>query len=316
MAWNALQAYLSASATRTSTIRTGWSRKPNRLGDRVARRRIRGPERPRRGVKKSATPEPSRRNSGHIAGADAEAGAGQAAASAGYHVLDRPGGTVLRMTTLCRPAAAAGRRSAAAMSSTARRMKARSVPPRAVDGVPTQTSDTSAPSSASGHDVVACRVPPGHRLRDEGVKARLGHRAAAGADLTDLGRVDIHTPDVVAVGGQAGGSHRADVAKADNGDLHASPHLLCWCGDLNVVDKSTNRVAVIRQKPFWPAPGGPPRLLLTIGNQSSTLCYRKGGTRGVNVPLRQSGAARAVSGMGRCSSCERCGVAVSPEMPP
>ena len=71
-----------------------------------------------------------------------------------------PGGTVLRMMTLCRPeAGGAAARSAATRSSTARRMKVRSVPPRAVDGVPTQMSDTSARSRASAHEVVARSLP-------------------------------------------------------------------------------------------------------------------------------------------------------------
>ena len=103
------------------------------------------------------------------------------------------------------------------------------MPPRAVDGVPTHTSDTSARSSASAQDVVACSVPPATVWATSSSKPRLGDRATAGTDLIDLGGVDVHSPDVVAMGGQAGGRHRPDIAEADHCDLHrlTSPGLLC-----------------------------------------------------------------------------------------
>ena len=93
VAWKALQAYLSASAMRTSTTRTGWPRKPNRWVTASATRGSRVPTTTKGAAKKSAIPEPSRRNSGHIAVADGDPGAGQAAGERrGHHVLDRPRG--------------------------------------------------------------------------------------------------------------------------------------------------------------------------------------------------------------------------------
>ena len=63
----------------------------------------------------------------------------------------------------------------------------------------------------------------GHRLRDQLVQSRLRDRAAAGPDLIDLGGVDVNSPDVVAIGGQAGGRHRPDIAEPDHCDLHTLP---------------------------------------------------------------------------------------------
>jgi hypothetical protein len=50
-------------------------------------------------------------------------------------------------------------RDASAMSFTALRMWVRSVPPLGLDGVPTQTSETSAPARAARGSVVACSAP-------------------------------------------------------------------------------------------------------------------------------------------------------------
>ena len=152
-----------------------------------------------------------------------------------------PGGTVLRITRLCRPDAGGASRTAAAISSTARRMKDRSVPPRGVDGVPTQTSDRSAPASASAADVVACSVPPATTAGDEVVEAGLGDRAAAGLDLTDLGLVDVDAPDVVAVGGQAGGGDRADIAQADYCNLHVEVTSSWACKELRAYEIRSGR---------------------------------------------------------------------------
>ena len=60
----------------------------------------------------------------------------------------------------------------------------------------------------------------GHHLGDERVEARLRHRAAAAADLIDLGGVDVNSPDVMATGGKAGGGYRPALTKADYCDLH------------------------------------------------------------------------------------------------
>ena len=55
-------------------------------------------------AKKSATPEPSRRNSGHIAAPAVTAVPARPSASAGTTISSIvPGGTVLRMTTLWCP---------------------------------------------------------------------------------------------------------------------------------------------------------------------------------------------------------------------
>ena len=63
----ALQAYFRASAFLTSTIRTGWSRKPNKSDIVVATSGSDVPTTVKGGEKKSAIPDPSRRNSGHMA---------------------------------------------------------------------------------------------------------------------------------------------------------------------------------------------------------------------------------------------------------
>jgi hypothetical protein len=60
----------------------------------------------------------------------------------------------------------------------------------------------------------------GHRLGDKRVEAGLRHRAAAAADLIDLGGVDINPPDVLAAGCQAGSRHGPDIAKTYYCDLH------------------------------------------------------------------------------------------------
>src|SRR5580693_5112125 len=161
VAWKALQAYLSDSAVRGSTTRAGWSRNPNNPLMVSATYGSEVPTTISGALKKSATPEPSRRNSGHMAAPGVIAVPARPVVSAGSTAFSMvPGGTVLRMTTLWRPeAGGTATRRAAAMSSTERRMYDRSVAPPVVDGVPTQTSETSASSSASAQDVVACSVP-------------------------------------------------------------------------------------------------------------------------------------------------------------
>jgi hypothetical protein len=161
VAWKALQAYLSASAVRTSTTRTGWSRKPNTSVTAWAAPGSEVPTTRKGDEKKSAIPEPSRRNSGHIAAPIVICVPARPSVSAGVTMFSTvPGGTVLRMTTVCRPDdGGVTTRSAATRSSTARRTWDRSVAPRASEGVPTHTSDTSARSRASAHEVVACNLP-------------------------------------------------------------------------------------------------------------------------------------------------------------
>ena len=63
----------------------------------------------------------------------------------------------------------------------------------------------------------------GHRLCGERVQARLGDRAPARADLIDLGGVDVNSPDVMAVGGQAGRRYRPDIAETEHRYLHYFP---------------------------------------------------------------------------------------------
>ena len=104
VAWKALQAYFRDSAVRGPTTRTGWSRKPNRLVTASATRGSEVPTTTSGEAKKSATPEPSRRNSGHIAAPAVTGAPARPPASAGTTISSTvPGGTVLRMTTLWCP---------------------------------------------------------------------------------------------------------------------------------------------------------------------------------------------------------------------
>ncbi len=60
----------------------------------------------------------------------------------------------------------------------------------------------------------------GYGLRHQRIDAWLSHWASAGADLIDLDGVDIDSPDIVPVGGQASRSHGADIAETDHCNLH------------------------------------------------------------------------------------------------
>ena len=124
MAWKALQAYFRDSAVRVPTTRTGCSRKPKRLVTASATRGSAVPTTTSGDAKKSATPEPSRRNSGHIAAPAVTGAPARPADSAGTTVSSTvPGGTVLRMTTLwCPDAGGVTSRRALTMSATDRRM--------------------------------------------------------------------------------------------------------------------------------------------------------------------------------------------------
>ena len=90
MAWKALQAYFSDSAVRVSTTRTGCSRKPNRLVTASATRGSEVPTTISGEAKKSATPEPSRRNSGHIAAPAVDRRARQASGQRRVTTSPRP----------------------------------------------------------------------------------------------------------------------------------------------------------------------------------------------------------------------------------
>src|SRR5665213_684770 len=104
------------------------------------------------GLKKSATPEPSRRNSGHIAVPIVI----PSAASRGRTISSTvPGGTVDRTTTVWKSARFGSDATLLAIISVHRWTKLRSVLPFADDGVPTQMSETSAPLSASAGSVDA-----------------------------------------------------------------------------------------------------------------------------------------------------------------
>ena len=66
----------------------------------------------------------------------------------------------------------------------------------------------------------------GHALHELD-HALFHHRRLAGRDELELGLVDVHADDLVAVARQAGQRHGADVAKAKDTDLHAA-----LCADL------------------------------------------------------------------------------------
>ena len=76
---------------------------------------------------------------------------------------------------------------------------------------------------------------------DQVVESWLGDRAAARADITDLGLVDVDSPDVVAVRGQAGGGHRADIAQADYCNLHVEVTSSWACKELRAYEIRSGR---------------------------------------------------------------------------
>ena len=254
VAWNALQAYLSASAMRTSTTRTGWSRKLNKSVTASATRGSEVPTTTKGEAKKSAIPEPSRRNSGHIAAPMAMSVPARPLVSAGITTSSTvPGGTVLRMTTLCWPDAGG--------------WTTRSACHDVVHGAPDVGQVRAAARRRRRPDTHERHLGPvesvgarrrrvqgaaGHRLCDERVQARLGHRATARADLVDLGGVDVNSPDVVAMGSQAGCRHRPDIAETDHCNLHrVSPDHGPLPSPLaqETVHRSAERVVLIRRTP-------------------------------------------------------------------
>ncbi len=70
----------------------------------------------------------------------------------------------------------------------------------------------------------------GDGLLNKRVQSRLGYRAAASANLINLGRIDVDAPYVVTLRGQAGCRHRADIAKTHHRDFHQRSQLDCCPG--------------------------------------------------------------------------------------
>ena len=223
MAWKALHAYFSASALRTPTTLISRSRNENISVSRSVTRSSEVPRTTKGGWKKSATPEPSRRNSGHIAVPTPSRPVAAVPAKVSWtRSSPVPGGTVLRTTTAWNPdAGGLAAASPARMSSRARRRYVRSVPPCGDEGVPTQTKDTSARSRATTGSVVARSLPLSTAVAIRLVDARLDNRTPTRSDVIDLYRVDVDPAHVVPLRGQTCSGNRADIAQTKNSDPHS-----------------------------------------------------------------------------------------------
>ena len=87
------------------------------------------------------------------------------------------------------------------------------------DGVPTQMSATSAPSSASLRETEAVKRPAVDGVADQGFEPGFEEGRAAGADGIDLELVAVHADDAMAEVRQAGGGDTSDIAQAQDGNL-------------------------------------------------------------------------------------------------
>ncbi len=159
--WNALSAYLIASAVGTGTRNTSPG-KPSYSA--VTASPLAGSSSPMTvlgGSKKSRTLVPSRRNSGLTATPMSTPAVPPTYFSriGTSRFRQVPGSMVLRNTTVCRPPCLAPSASAAPISSVTRSKYAVHRLPLGSDGVPTQTSDTSLPMIASRTSPVARNAP-------------------------------------------------------------------------------------------------------------------------------------------------------------
>src|SRR6476659_1665723 len=104
VAWKALHAYLSASAVPTPTWWISRSRKAKSSARPCLVLSWAVPTTTKGGEKKSSTPQPSRRNSGHMAVPTDHPGGSSDEAKAGATTISPvPGGTVLLITTEWNP---------------------------------------------------------------------------------------------------------------------------------------------------------------------------------------------------------------------
>src|SRR4029078_1288276 len=72
------------------------------------------------------------------------------------------------------------------------------------------------PRHVCGDRYPAARCGPGHKID----RALLDHRRFPGADEIELGFIDIHTDNGMAVPGKAAQRDRANVAETENADFH------------------------------------------------------------------------------------------------
>ena len=117
---------------------------------------------------------------------------------------DDDGARQLRVRRRCR-----GRRPA----------RSRHPTPRPASSVPTQTMASSAPRMAAWSSAKR-RRPSREALGHQLVQARLVHGQVARAQARHARRVHVQADDVMPQVRQAGGGHQADVAGADDGDVH------------------------------------------------------------------------------------------------
>ena len=93
--------------------------------------------------------------------------------------------------------------------------------PLAADGVPTQTSEISLSRTAAAASVVTLTRPLAATLRISSTMPSSTTGVLPARDEVELGLFDVDADDVVAVARQAGERHRADIAQAEDADLHA-----------------------------------------------------------------------------------------------
>ena len=109
---------------------------------------------------------------------------------------------------------------AAAMSRATFSMKLKSTEPSGCGGVGTAMKITSDFWTPSAVLVVKVSRPAATFLLHEFLQARFVNRDAAGLKQFDLGRVVVHADDVMADLGETGTGDQADVAGADDRQLH------------------------------------------------------------------------------------------------
>ena len=106
---------------------------------------------------------------------------------------------MLLTTTAWKPdAGGVATRSPRRMSSSARRRYVRSVPPCGIEGVPTQSKDTSARSSATTGSVVALRSPRSTAVAMSSSMPGSTTGLRPDSDVVDLHSVDVDTAYLVA----------------------------------------------------------------------------------------------------------------------
>ena len=100
------------------------------------------------------------------------------------------------------------------------------MPPWGIDGVPTQSRDTSARSRATTGSVVAVSRPLATAVASSSSMPGSTTGLCPERMMLDLHRVDIDATYLVTARSQAGGGDRADISQAEDGDPHLPPQMV------------------------------------------------------------------------------------------